>query len=258
MQLTSSSDLVKINVGSAATIHAYASWVDNVSGTITPGRTNTASIAGTGDNTVVAGPSSGQRRVKYLNVHNSHASNASLIKVIHSDGTNALDIFWCTLAAGESFDYTDGVGWQYFDATGALHAPSALAASQAQMETATATTVFLTPLNTNWHPGVCKAWVSAGVTGNILSSWNITSLTDTGTGDVAITIATDFSSANYACSIAVQRINSTAAESNERIGTIKTGSQAAGSISLDCWDTTTTTNVIKDPTSWHATMFGDQ
>ena len=77
------------------------------------------------------------------------------------------------------------------------------------------------------------------------------------TGDIAVTIATDFSSANYSVTMSVQRINSTAAEANSRIGTIKTASLAAGSFSGDCWDGTGTTNALKDPTTWHFQCCGD-
>ncbi len=70
-------------------------------------------------------------------------------------------------------------------------------ASQAQVEAGTDNTVGITPLSANWHPGVSKAWIQCGVTGNILSSHNITSVTDTGTGQVTVTIATDFSSITY-------------------------------------------------------------
>jgi len=40
--LTSTSDLVQVVTGQAVTTDVHASWVDNASGTITPGRTNTA------------------------------------------------------------------------------------------------------------------------------------------------------------------------------------------------------------------------
>ena len=41
--LTSTSDKIRLTTGSAGAIDVHASYVDDNSGTITPGRTNTAS-----------------------------------------------------------------------------------------------------------------------------------------------------------------------------------------------------------------------
>ena len=54
--LTSTSDLVQIVTGSSASVEVHADWMDNASGTITPGRTNTAAITGAATTTVVASP----------------------------------------------------------------------------------------------------------------------------------------------------------------------------------------------------------
>src|SRR5216683_1091785 len=92
--LTSTSDLIQVITGSSGTINVHASWMDNLSGTITPGRTNTATISGAATTTVVGSPaSSTQRNVKQLSVHNSHASTSNLITIQHTDGTN-IEILW--------------------------------------------------------------------------------------------------------------------------------------------------------------------
>lgn len=74
------------------------------------------------------------------------------------------------------------------------------AATQTQMEAASSNAVVATPGNTNWHPGVSKCWIkvtwTTGTPSNIVSH-NVTSITDAGTGLLTVTIATDFSSANY-------------------------------------------------------------
>ena len=67
--LTSVSDLIQVITGSAGAIAVHASWVDNATGTITPGRTNTASITGALTTTVVAAPAaSTQRNVKFMSI----------------------------------------------------------------------------------------------------------------------------------------------------------------------------------------------
>lgn len=104
-----------------------------------------------------------------------------------------------------------------------------------------------------------KCWAKiAGDGTSILSSYNITSITDTGPGDLTITIATDFSSANWAALATVERINSTTTVTNSKKVNIKAGSQTAGAVALQCWDSTATNNVVEDPASWHFIGFGAQ
>ena len=52
---------------------------------------------------------------------------------------------------------------------------------------------------TNLQQGLCKAWINfnGGGTIAIRDSFNITSITDNGTGDYNITIANDMANANY-------------------------------------------------------------
>ena len=128
-------------------------------------------------------------------------------------------------------------------------AGSTSAASQAQAEAGTDNTVAITPLSTNWHPGVAKAWCNASGDGlSILASWNITSITDEAAGHITFTIATDFSSANY----------------DAHISTVKSAfagyylmgvAQSAGAYSAEFG--TGSTN-LADPNSWHFVAFGDQ
>jgi len=71
-------------------------------------------------------------------------------------------------------------------------------ASQAQQEAATSTAVSVTPGRQQYHPSAAKFWVKWTTTGTtILSSYNVTSVTNTGTGNETITIANDFSSADW-------------------------------------------------------------
>jgi microcystin-dependent protein len=76
---------------------------------------------------------------------------------------------------------------------------TASAASQAEMETASSTTVYTSPGRQQFHPGHPKAWVLFDGTGtpSITESYNVTSITDNGTGDYTVTFTTPFSSINY-------------------------------------------------------------
>lgn len=89
-------------------------------------------------------------------------------------------------------------------ATGVKWSDNTAAATQAEMEAASLTTVMVTPGRVHYHPGVVKAWVVFDGTTNVAgfctisSSYNVTSVADNGTGDYTINFTNAFSSANYA------------------------------------------------------------
>lgn len=72
--LSSTSDLVRVVTASAVDIDVHASWADNASGTVTPGRTNTLITTATTTSVVGSPAASTQRTVQYLSVRNTHAS----------------------------------------------------------------------------------------------------------------------------------------------------------------------------------------
>ena len=84
-------------------------------------------------------------------------------------------------------------------ANSAMTVGVAIAASQADQETGTSTTTVVTPGRQQFHPCASKFWVRyTSVTSTaISSSYNVTSLTDGGTGITTITIATDFSADTF-------------------------------------------------------------
>lgn len=79
-------------------------------------------------------------------------------------------------------------------------------ATQAEMETGTATDKIVTPGQQHFHPSAAKAWVKwNGTNSTIDASYNMTSITDNGTGDFTLNWATDFASADYAaCALAAR------------------------------------------------------
>jgi len=127
------------------------------------------------------------------------------------------------------------------------------AATQSDMETATSTTTAVTPSKVQNHPGVCKMWAYVTVSGGTPSldaSYNVTSITDTSAGNVTITIATDFSSANYAAVA-----NAVTAGGVAHVASVKTG-QAAGSLVVRTYSGSTGTDT--DNINLAVVAFGDQ
>lgn len=127
--LSSTSDIVRLTTGTAtSTIECHASWVDNASGTITPGRTNTRITTAT-TTTIVASPgSSTQRNVKGLYITNNSSGTTCSIAVEHYDGTNAVELMQFNLLPGENMTFNEDGGWRHRDANGAEYPPSGLGA----------------------------------------------------------------------------------------------------------------------------------
>ena len=80
---------------------------------------------------------------------------------------------------------------------------TAVAASQSDQETGTSTTVFVSPGRQQFHSSAAKFWCRGTTisTTSITNSFNVTSLTDLGTGNTAFTLTTVFSATNM-CIIA--------------------------------------------------------
>lgn len=117
--LTSTSDIIRVVTGSpVSTITVQASYVDNASGTITPGRTNTNITTATTTTIVAAPGSSTQRNVKGIHITNNSAASSTQVTVQHFDGTTSTDIMGVTLLAGENLIMTDSGDWNHHDAQG--------------------------------------------------------------------------------------------------------------------------------------------
>ncbi len=126
-------------------------------------------------------------------------------------------------------------------------------ATQAEMETGTATTSAVTPGVLQNHPGAAKVWAFITVSGGTPSldaSYNVTSITDTSAGNVTVTIATDFSSANYAA--IAQAVTAGGAA---HMASVKTG-QAAGSFVVRT--ALSSTGADTDNINISVVAFGDQ
>lgn len=71
-------------------------------------------------------------------------------------------------------------------------------ASQAEQEAGTATDKAVTPGVQQHHRSAAKVWAEFNIAGSIDASYNVTSITDNGTGSWNVVIGTDFSSISYA------------------------------------------------------------
>lgn len=125
-------------------------------------------------------------------------------------------------------------------------------AVQSDQETATSTTLAVTPGRQQFHPSASKAFVKfTGQATNgacvITASYNVSGVSRTATGSYTITFATAFSSANYACFV-TQVVGATN-------GWGQVQSEAAGSVSVAF---ITLGPAAFDPGSGMVTCSGDQ
>jgi hypothetical protein len=180
-------------------------------------------------------------------------------------GTDGVTPSWSTDLKATLFRLTDGTDTTKklaFDASGVttgttrtLTIPDASgtiallgnSASQAQMEEATNIYTFATPANVQWHPSAAKVWLKAAGDGTALTvSHNVTSITDTNTGRLTVTIASDFSSADYAI----------VATAHHNAGMyVNVGAVAAGSFEIQARDGAA--NLTDPSVSYFAACFGD-
>lgn len=131
---------------------------------------------------------------------------------------------------------------------------AAVQATQANQETGTSNTTVVSPSVQQFHPSAAKMWgyVTGGGTPVLSANYNITSITDTATGRLTVTIGTDFSSANWCCPAQTMTASGGSASS----ANIAESSQAAGSVEIK--SVRGSDGVLTDPIAWYFSGFGDQ
>lgn len=122
-----------------------------------------------------------------------------------------------------------------------------LAASQAEQEAGTEAAKYVAPLTQQYHPSAAKGWAKFNAAASISVSYNVTSITDDGTGEATVNWATDFSTANYTALGSPDTTNTSS---------FRFQSSAAGSIQIDHF--TVTTPTLVDPDYYYVVAFGDQ
>lgn len=263
--LHATTDIIRVITGSAADVevHVSAMEVDNSVPPVVqdiPNLGPQASITTATTTTILDCTTANRRRnVKHINIYNNHASQATTLRVESNDGTNTVVLSNVTLLAGESLVFTQGGVWLHYDANGAVYPSVGNAASQADMEAAVAADKYVTPLSANWHPGSTKCWGKAVGAGTSLTvSWNVTSVTDTGTGRLGVNIGTDFSSANYSIVASLERTVTALTAAGVEDHAIRNASPAAGSFEIESYDQTTILFVAQDPQNYFWACYGDQ
>lgn len=105
--------------------------------------------------------------------------------------------------------------------TGALTATTITAtnvAAQSDQETGTSTTTFVSPGRQQYHASAAKAWAQFNAAVSVSASYNVSSVTDVGTGSWTPNLTTAFSSASFSVQATVGMSSSLAIGSNSSNG----------------------------------------
>lgn len=257
--------LIQLVTDAAGDIEPSVAYVDKVAGTggfqynFTGAGDPLASITTATTTTTIAGAASTERSIRKISYYNNHASQAVTCTVQEIDGTHTVTHSKVVLAAGETLSMDAAGVWTHYDANMGPYVGVGPIATQAEMEAATSTTVVVTPGRQHYHPSACKCWGKANGAGtSLVVNYNVTSITDTGTGRLTVTIATDFSSADYAAVTSLERVATTLTVATvDNGGNFRNAAMAAGSFEIENYDDTATTHVAQDPSSYFWCAFGD-
>jgi len=121
------------------------------------------------------------------------------------------------------------------------------AATQAELEAASSTTVFTSPGRERYHPTACKAWGNGDKHGNVLISFNVSSLTDIATGRCRWNWTTAFTSGSYGIQMTLNWVGI------DTLFTSPTG-EAGSSCEQQSRDEPT---FLVDPSNYYVAIHGD-
>jgi len=129
LNLSSTSDVIRIVTSAAASIECHASWVDLSGTVVTPDSQVIAPITTATTTTVVPAPgASTVRNVKGLYITNTSTSASARVVVEHFDGTNIAELMGFVLLPGENMTFSEVGRWTHRDAQGAEYPPAGLGA----------------------------------------------------------------------------------------------------------------------------------
>lgn len=116
--LASSLDALNVITSTTGNIEVHASYVDNNSGVVNAGRTNTIITTAT-TTTIVTGPADGiQRNVRTFYLKNDVPAGSNTVTIEHTDGTKITTLWKGLLNAGEELSLNQNGDWNVYDVTG--------------------------------------------------------------------------------------------------------------------------------------------
>ncbi len=160
---------------------------------------NTVDVTGTTTITALGTVKSGtQRIVRFTGILilTHHATSLILPSSANITTANGDVAIFVSLGSGN----WKCVAYTKQDGTAIVASASVSAATQAELETGSSTTVYTSPGRQQYHPSAAKAWCLFNGTGTpaVTAAYNVTSITDGGTGIFTVNLTTAFATANFA------------------------------------------------------------
>ena len=125
VMLASTSDVLRVVTGAAASITINSWYADANAGVISASRPSNLLITTATTTTIVGSPGSGiQRNVRACQITNNSSTVSCQVTVQHYDGATAADLMGVTLLPGENLILTEEGQWTHHDVQGAAYAPS--------------------------------------------------------------------------------------------------------------------------------------
>ena len=150
---------------------------------------------------------------------------------------------------------TPGVSWAAAESVVAAASDTAAGkleiAVKAEMETPASALLAVTPARVQYHPGVVKVWALFGVAGDLVTSNNVSSITDTGTGRATVVFDTDFANGNYCVTTGLILSSGTNYSAYQLDGT-----NNVGSVEINCVNSSTAG--LADPINYCVHVTGAQ
>jgi len=116
--LTSTTDVIQIVATDATKLEIHASYADNASGVVTPGRQNIV-VTTSGTATVVTAPGEGvERNIRTMVVRNDDPSSSNNVRVEHTNGIATVTLWYGNLSAGEEAILSQEGTWHSYDLSG--------------------------------------------------------------------------------------------------------------------------------------------
>lgn len=129
-------------------------------------------------------------------------------------------------------------------------------ATEVQQEAGSSLITYVTPGTQQFHRSACKAWVTFNGTGTLAENgtYNLTSVTDNGTGNYTINIATDFIDTNYAAVGWARQTLSNATQDAQISGAFPADTKTAGAFQVRSWSGEA--DAAQDTSEYNVTFFG--
>jgi hypothetical protein len=132
-------------------------------------------------------------------------------------------------------------------------------ASKGMMQSGISAVDMVTPQMQQHHAGHPKFWLNAKVVAGVPTlsgNYNISSIVDMAIGQFQANFTAPFSGISWSCAATVEAIGTQMTVANGRAVVIRPSGIDANSIKVMCHDRTSTTNLPKDPGSWHLQGWG--